>query len=85
MDKKESELNIDTSKLENEQVKINSDFSDAFVESLVNQFKEGACHYIEAKRFINSNDPKKEVELIANDETPKLKRRQNLFHSNLFK
>lgn len=83
--KKEPEFNIDKSELEKEQLKINSDFSNAFVEGLVSQFQEGACHYLEAKRFIDSDDLKKEVELIANDETPKLKRRQNLFHSNLFK
>lgn len=85
MNKKELEFNIDKSNLESEQIEINNDFSNAFAEGLINQFQEGACHYLEAKRFCNSNDLKKEVELIANDETPKLKRRQNLFHSNLFK
>lgn len=83
--KKEPEFNVDKSELKKEQLKINCDFSNAFVEGLVNQFQEGACHYLEAKRFCSSNDLKKEVELIANDEIPKLKRRQNLFHSNLFK
>lgn len=82
MNEKEPEFNIDKSNIENEQAKINNDFSNAFAEGLINQFQEGACHYVEAKRFTNSNDPKKEVELIANDETPKLKRRQNLFNSN---
>lgn len=85
MDKKEPEFNIDKSNIENEQAKINNDFSNAFAEGLVNQFQEGACHYLEAKRFCSSNDLKKEVELISNDEIPKLKRSQNLFHSNLFK
>lgn len=83
--KKEPEFNVDKSELEKEQLKINCDFSNAFVEGLVNQFQEGACHYLEAKRFIDSKDLKKEVELLANDETPKLKRRQNLFHLNLLK
>ena len=85
MNKKEPEFNIDKSNIENEQAKINSDFSNAFSEGLVNKFQEGACHYLEARRFCESNDLKKEVELIANDETPKLKRRQNLFGSNLLK
>ena len=83
MDKKEPEFNIDKSNIENEQVKINNDFSSAFAEGLVNQFQEGACHYLEAKRFIDSKDVKKEVELIANDENIKLQRRQKLFDSNL--
>lgn len=85
MNKKELVCNIDKPNLESEQVEINNDFSNAFVEGLINQFQEGACHYLEAKRFIDSNAPKKEVELITNDETTKLKRRQNLFGSNLFK
>lgn len=81
--KKEPEFNIDKSELEKEQLKTNSDFSKSFVEGLITQFKEGACHYLEAKRFIDSKDVKKEVELIANDENIKLQRRQKLFDSNL--
>lgn len=82
MDKKELEFNIDKSNLESEQIEINNDFSNAFAEGLINQFQEGACHYLEAKRFIDSNNLKKEVELVANDEKIKLQRRQNLFYSN---
>lgn len=79
MKKKEPDFNSDTSNIEKVDMVEDEVFSMNFVGGLINNFASGAVDYLEAKRFIETNNPKNEVELIANDEQIKSHRKQIYF------
>lgn len=84
MKKKEPDFITNTDNLNAVDITENKNFSKNFVEGLFYNFASGAVDYLDAKRLINSSNPKSEVELIANDEQIKLSRKHNYLGKNIF-
>lgn len=68
MNKKEPDFNVDNQNLHFAGGELNKEFSLTFIQNLLDNFKDGAYHFLEAKRICNSNNRNLEIQTIKHEE-----------------
>lgn len=62
------DLHIDSTNINTGNKTLDDDFSKSFVGRLIDNFSDGACHTLEARRLVNSPHIASDIDLILNDE-----------------